>query len=442
VDRFARDLATHRIHVVLDQWDLEPGQDKYKFMEQCVTDPEVNRVLILLDTRYAERADRREGGVGTEALIMSPELYGRAEQTKFVPVVMERGENGEIPLPAYLKGRIYIDERLVRLIHGRPERTRPELGTRPSYLDDDAVQLTTGRTLSMFRRALLEDKRNQAGYLNAYLERLTAAYSSAAIEVPGAVEELEVLVSESIDRWLPYRDEFIELMKLLAQYGERQELYERLHAFFETLINLRTCRPTKGWRIEVETENLGFIGWELFLHAVAVLLRTGRYAAVLRLLEPYQVRNQFGQLEMRSYTMLNPAFLLIQETRQKRLGTRWLAAAAALLKERLTDAVPWDDIAGADTLLWARSELIPATGTWVPWSAAYFEQRGLDQLSLWVRVHGDDAMFGRVAPLLGVRDRDDARARLQTGPDAPLMSVGFTNLYPRTLARIMGVQLP
>lgn len=62
----------------MDIWDLKDGQDKYAFMEQCVTDPEIDRVLIICDKGYAEKADHCQGGVGDETTIISPEIYRNA----------------------------------------------------------------------------------------------------------------------------------------------------------------------------------------------------------------------------------------------------------------------------------------------------------------------------------------------------------------------------
>src|SRR2546423_9682763 len=76
----AAKLRDNSVDVVLDRWRLRPGQDKYAFMEQMVTDPEIKKVLVMCDKRYAERADRREGGVGTESTIISQEVYNQVGQ--------------------------------------------------------------------------------------------------------------------------------------------------------------------------------------------------------------------------------------------------------------------------------------------------------------------------------------------------------------------------
>lgn len=61
----------------LDKWDLKEWQDKYAFMEKCVNDPDVCKVLIICDKSYTEKANNRLGGVGDETSIISPEIYGK-----------------------------------------------------------------------------------------------------------------------------------------------------------------------------------------------------------------------------------------------------------------------------------------------------------------------------------------------------------------------------
>jgi SEFIR domain len=74
----------------IDKWDLKEGHDAIKFMEKMVTDPEIKKVIVVLDRTYAEKADGREGGVGTETQIISPKIYAKADQNKFVGVASEQ----------------------------------------------------------------------------------------------------------------------------------------------------------------------------------------------------------------------------------------------------------------------------------------------------------------------------------------------------------------
>ena len=88
----ANRLVSHGVDVVLDKWDLKEGNDKYKFMERCVDDPSITKVLIICDKAYAQKANDRTGGVGDETVIISSEVYGNARQEKFIPIIAERDE--------------------------------------------------------------------------------------------------------------------------------------------------------------------------------------------------------------------------------------------------------------------------------------------------------------------------------------------------------------
>ena len=91
----AERLVANGVDVVLDVWDLMPGHDKYAFMEQSVNDQTVNKVLIICDKTYTEKADARQGGVGDETVIISPEIYGKVRQEKFIPIAFETDEDGK-----------------------------------------------------------------------------------------------------------------------------------------------------------------------------------------------------------------------------------------------------------------------------------------------------------------------------------------------------------
>ena len=148
VIRLAERLVNDGVHVIIDVWDLREGQDKNTFMEQMVTNPDVKRVLLICNKSYKEKADSRKGGVGTESLIMSAEIYSKADQTKFIPLVFEVNEEGQGYTPVFVHSRIFLDfkdddvyedsyEQLIRNIFDKPAHRRPPLGIRPSYLNDE-----------------------------------------------------------------------------------------------------------------------------------------------------------------------------------------------------------------------------------------------------------------------------------------------------------------
>jgi len=115
----AERLMANGVDVVLDEWDLKEGQDKYKFMEQAVNNPEMTHVLIICDKTYAEKANYRSGGVGDETIIISPEIYENAQQERFIPVIFEVDESNKPYKPTCIKSRIHIDLYKRRQLRGR-----------------------------------------------------------------------------------------------------------------------------------------------------------------------------------------------------------------------------------------------------------------------------------------------------------------------------------
>lgn len=134
----AEALVRKQVEVILDQWNLRPGNDRFSFMEQGIQC--ADKVLILCDKTYVDKANAREGGVGTETTIITPALYGRSDQEKFIPVIMDSFE----VMPTYLKSRMAIDLRcehwkegfdeLLHAIYGVPMREKPELGLPPEWI--------------------------------------------------------------------------------------------------------------------------------------------------------------------------------------------------------------------------------------------------------------------------------------------------------------------
>ena len=147
-------LMNDTVDVVLDRWSLKDGHDIYSFMEEMVKSDDIFRVLIISNKKYSEKSDVREGGVGTETQIITPSIYSKEKQEKFIPIVIERDENGEPYLPIYLKSRKYIDfskvesfedsyEELLRNILEAPSLPKPKLGNKPpTYITESTINLS------------------------------------------------------------------------------------------------------------------------------------------------------------------------------------------------------------------------------------------------------------------------------------------------------------
>ena len=147
---FVTQLRGDGIDTVFDKWDLTEGNDTNAYMERCVNDPSITNVLVLIDPVYAQKADDHSGGVGTETQIISAKIYQEVTQDKFIPVIMERDENGSVCKPTYLQGRLHFDlsleegydntyQRLVKKLYGEEVYAKPELGKKPLWVSKPSL---------------------------------------------------------------------------------------------------------------------------------------------------------------------------------------------------------------------------------------------------------------------------------------------------------------
>jgi len=138
VAKLAETLRGKHIEVILDQWDLEPGDDVPKFMERAVKS--ADRVVMICSEPYVRKANDGKGGVGYEAMIVTGELVRDLGTRKFIPII--RQEGGDAVVPDCVSTRLYIDfnnneefddslEQLVSTIHQVVGSSKPPLGPHP-----------------------------------------------------------------------------------------------------------------------------------------------------------------------------------------------------------------------------------------------------------------------------------------------------------------------
>ncbi|KHN50874.1 SEFIR domain-containing protein [Dickeya fangzhongdai] len=366
----ANELTESGIHVILDKWDLKEGHDSVAFMEKMVTDPQITKVAIICDEIYASKADGRAGGVGTETQIISREVYENQEQGKFVAIISEKDSQGKAFLPTYYKSRIYIDlsepdnytdnfDKLLRWIYDKPLYTRPAIGNRPSFLDEsDSISLGTTATYKRAISAIKENKTFSSGALDEYLSTFVSNLEKFRItEKEG---EFDDQVVENIDKFTPYRNEAIALFIALAQYAPTEENILKLHRFFEALIPyLSRPEHIKSWS-EWDFDNFKFIIHELFLYAVAILIKYERFEEVNNLLtQQYYLagRTDYGKDAMAGYEILR-LYLGSLDYRNKRLKLNRLSIHADLLEQRSkTSGIDFRYLMQADFILFLRSDI-------------------------------------------------------------------------------------
>jgi hypothetical protein len=141
VERFGIFLRESGVNVRLDIWHLRYGMYLPQFMTNELALAE--RVILISDEKYAEKADGHIGGVGWETRIIQGDIVSQPrDSTKYLVVV--RSRDIEIGLPHYLKGKFVIhwpddtfDERnrqiLLRELYDQV-KAPPPLGQRPVFL--------------------------------------------------------------------------------------------------------------------------------------------------------------------------------------------------------------------------------------------------------------------------------------------------------------------
>lgn len=97
------------IDVIYDKESLYPGQNINYFMEQALRDNKVDKIIVVCNKDYAEKANKRTGGVGHEAGIIISEIKSSPLQTRIIPVAVETDEDGNPFLPTALSEVFYID---------------------------------------------------------------------------------------------------------------------------------------------------------------------------------------------------------------------------------------------------------------------------------------------------------------------------------------------
>lgn len=134
-------LRNNGVDARLDMFHLKPGLDMPQWMTNEVI--MADKVLLICDRHYMEKADFRKGGVGWETMIIQGDMLAQGDnKRKYIAIVRE--ESPDKALPIYMKSKFAfswgksseIDPmRLKELILCIFDcDTEPDLGAIPSYV--------------------------------------------------------------------------------------------------------------------------------------------------------------------------------------------------------------------------------------------------------------------------------------------------------------------
>ncbi|MBP6731450.1 MAG: toll/interleukin-1 receptor domain-containing protein [Chitinophagales bacterium] len=367
-------LQLDGVHVIIDEWDLAEGHDKYSFMEQMVNSSEVNRVLLICNKEYKQKADKKAGGVGIESLIISDEIYSKVDQNKFIPIVFERDESQKEYLPTFVKTRIYIDlsssdyyedqyEKLLRNIFDKPANRRPTLGTPPSYLVEEIESpLLTAHKVATIKNALINEKRNSHLLINDYYEAFlksleTYRFSELDFEIPNKIQ-IDEIILQKLEIMRPLRNDYLEFLETITTFSPQFD-FEKFHDFWQGIIQFVVDDDsfTHGNRTQIGHlifDHFRFFIRELFLHQTALLIKKQRFDIVNFITNhPFIiVSSKQPEAKVFSYEIIR-SYIESLNIRNERLRLNRASLTGDLLKERTSDSVcNFDAIQEADLILY------------------------------------------------------------------------------------------
>lgn len=255
----ASQLVQAGIDVILDQWDLEPGDDLAFFMERSVTSSD--RVILVCSGTYVEKANAGRGGVGYEKMIVTSELMEKLDTRKFIPIVRNAGPE---KLPSFLGSRLYIDfdddalqepslEQLIRAIHDTPKVSKPQIGRNPygetdsASIDSSSVSNGSGKNTALQP----EERRIARQKLEECLRTLES------------IETMPQLPNDPVDhRWEKFRPLASRVLSLLKEiYPDLADELTGEQSDLPIESRILYCREGIGKaldRIDIENARNGF----------------------------------------------------------------------------------------------------------------------------------------------------------------------------------------
>jgi len=412
------------VDIILDKWELKEGQDIFAFMESNVKESNVDKVLIVCDKGYSDKANNRTGGVGTETQIITPEIYANVRQEKFIPVLRERDEPGNPILPTYLRARKYIDfssperfeeayEVLLRNLWGRPELRKPQLGAPPPYLFEDkqSVMLLVGYVSKVKDAANRRPERVATlsrDFFNHIIDHIEAFRID---EFVGGTQHDDVLYSCVVDL-KEVRDVYVSFLETLCQASQFH--IDVIIEFFEALYPF--TQPQKGqstW-YKYQFDHFSFFLQELWLYTIMVLMRHAHYDAVGELSNATLfLQDGRGGLETGDFTSFYDYLEGFEGIRKSRVNSRLYSMTAQMLIDRLPiKGYERKDLIEADLLSYYVPFFNGKQGSWFP--RCYVYNKG--QIQLFQRLKSRRHCV-RLAPLFGSRDIEGIKEKIKGCPD-------------------------
>lgn len=382
IDKLATALGQYGINTIADIYDLQLEQDLNYFMEQI---KRVDKVLILLGKTYKEKANDREGGVGTETQIISNDVYNDVEQTKFIPMVVSKDENGNAYLPYYLEGRLYTDfsddnlfakniEVIARQIHKLPKRTKPVVVEPPISL----IKANTNLGKLIIKEALKFEELAETTLQEMENIKCTSEEFKA---------ESDEAIIKKIEESKEIRDFFVK--SFVKMIDDNVVDAEDIISFLENAYSLVESYK-EGAFYECQNDGCRFFLQEVLIYIIAVLYKKRKYKIISQLIRTTYFPNS-SRVYVRQGINIGSFYFYLKslDDRNSRSKLNRKSIHADLLMQRayIKDVnICFEDIRFADCLILMLSEWYYKGRTdiwdWYPVTIIYSSFGGANFLQL------------------------------------------------------------
>jgi hypothetical protein len=422
VINLAERLVLDGVDIIIDKWNLREGHDMFDFMESMVKSEDINKVLIILDKKYAEKAERRTGGVGTETQIISAPVYSDVSQEKFIPIIAETDEGGEAYKPTYLKSRIHIDlskeatfeenyEKLLRNIFHRPSYSKPPLGKAPNYLFEETVMTHKTSIITRgFDNQISKNPKRINSVLREFLEEFFSDLKKYSLSTPS--RDYYLLGKEIYDKlnsFMPLRNDFIAFFDKITREEYEFDI-DILLRFLEKLPLLKRPLDNRSSWSSAEFEHFKFIIHELFIYLIVVGLKNENYKFLEELFyykyffqDQYQYRN-----EPKPFTEFYNLTEILDDYYKKAFSKNFLSPMADFLMKRIPEGYSAELLVDADLLCCYIAELNGLQ--WFPLTYIYKDEQR--NVQLFHRL-SSSRHFEKVKVLFGVTTPEEFKEKLR-----------------------------
>jgi hypothetical protein len=251
-------------------------------------------------------------------------------------------------------------EKLLRWIFDKPIYQKPPIGKPPAFLiGAEKPSLGTTSRHRLVMDAFRQGKSTAPGLLKDYFETFAANMETLRIQ-PQQGKEFDDQVVESIEAFLPYRNEAVEIFLGLARHLPTAEGYNAVHSFLGMILPYSFRPEGQGAYVGWEQDNFKFIVYELFLYAVAALLKHERFEGVRELMEQeYFLPRRSSEIDsgMTPFIFFGQSLRSLGQ-RNMRLKLQRMSLTADFLKNRATlSELSFDDLMQADFVIFLWSDL-------------------------------------------------------------------------------------